>query len=363
MIYLSHFKETPHLKELHIGGGTPTFFSSERLAFFIDQLFSTVRIAEKPSFSIEGHPNNTSYEHMEVLYNRGFKRISFGVQDYDKNVQIKINRVQSYDVVKSVTDDARSIGYTSICHDLVYGLPFQHLDGFTDSIEKTIQLKPDRIALYSYAHVPWIKGLGQRGFSEADLPSPKEKLMMSEKAKVMLLEVGYHSIGMDHYALASDPLYEAYEIQSIHCNFMGYNSSKTQLMIGLGVSSISDSWYSFAQNTKNLNDYYSLLSKGELPVVKGHHLSDEDLIIRKHILNLMCQFETSWEDKRLYLSNINQIIEKLDEMFSDKLIESGDNYLRITSKGRPFVRNVCMAFDKYLNHSKNHNKRIFSKTI
>ncbi|MBL6657111.1 MAG: oxygen-independent coproporphyrinogen III oxidase [Flavobacteriales bacterium] len=362
-IYLSFFKETPQLKELHIGGGTPTFFAPERLSFFIDQLLSTVRIADKPSFSIEGHPNNTSYEHMEVLYNRGFKRISFGVQDYDEYVQQKINRVQSFEEVKSVTDDARKIGYTSICHDLVYGLPFQNLDGFTDSIKKTILLKPDRIALYSYAHVPWIKGLGQRGFSEEDLPSPKEKLMMSEKAKEMLLEIGYHSIGMDHYAQETDSLYKSYQSNSIHRNFMGYNSSKTQLMIGLGVSSIIDSWYSFAQNTKNLNEYYSLITKGEIPVVKGHHLSPEDLIRRKHILNLMCQFETSWSHKGSFSSIINEIIVKLDEMRKDGLIKLTNNSIHITAKGRPFVRNVCMAFDYYLNQFYKKNDKIFSKTI
>ena len=203
-------------------------------------------------FSFEAHPNNTTEVHLRKLYELGFRRNSFGVQDYDPIVQKTINRIQSSEQVKEVTDKSREIGYNSISHDLVFGLPHQTLDTIKDSIEKTSELLPERIAFYSYAHVPWIKGLGQRGYSEADLPKNEVKRELYEYGKKRFLELGYKEIGMDHFALKTDGLYKAVKNKTLHRNFMGYTSGKTQLMVGLGMSSISDSWYSFAQNVKTV---------------------------------------------------------------------------------------------------------------
>ena len=178
----------------------------------------------------------------------------------------------------------------------------------------------------------------------------------------MLSQNGYHEIGMDHFALVSDSLYKATANKELHRNFMGYSASKTQLMIGLGVSSISDSWYSFAQNTKSIEEYYQLLAEDKLPVVKGHILSDEDLIIRKHILNLTCEFETSWSNESLYFKEIPNVLEDLKEIEKDQLIVIEEGKIKITEAGRPFVRNICMAFDLHLKR-KSPETNLFSMTV
>jgi oxygen-independent coproporphyrinogen-3 oxidase len=264
--------------------------------------------------------------------------------------------------VAKVTFWAREIGYTSIGHDIIFGLPFQEIEDIIDTIEKTKSLQPDRLAFYSYAHVPWIKGNGQRGFNDEDIPKDDKKRMLYETGKKLLYENGYHEIGMDHFALKTDSLHEAFQNGTLHRNFMGYSSSKTQLMIGLGVSSISDSWYSFAQNVKNLEDYYQILEWNKLPVFRGHLLTDEDLIIRKHILNLMCQFETSWETKEGYFNEIPDVIFQLKEMENDGLLIIKDNGIAVTEKGKPYVRNICMAFDLRLKR-KAPETELFSMTI
>ena len=245
----------PKLKELHLGGGTPTFFSPENLKILLEKIFETVEIADNPEFSFEGHPNNTTKEHLQTLYDLGFRRCSFGVQDYDPKVQKAINRIQPFENVERVTNWAKEIGYKGISHDLVFGLPHQTWEKMEETIHKTLALKPDRLAFYSYAHVPWIKGVGQRGFDENDLPSGEEKRKLYENGKKLLEDLGYREIGMDHFALEHDDLYQSMISGNIHRNFMGYSSSKTQLMIGLGMSAISDSWYAFAQNEKTVEDY------------------------------------------------------------------------------------------------------------
>ncbi len=249
-----------------------------------------------------------------------------------------------------------------IGHDLIFGLPFQEIEDIVDTIEKTNSLQPDRLAFYSYAHVPWIKGNGQRGFNDEDIPKDDEKRKLYEIGKELLFENEYHEIGMDHFALKKDSLYHSFENKTLHRNFMGYSSSKTQLMIGLGVSAISDSWYSFAQNVKNLEDYYQLLEWDKLPVYRGHLLSDEDLLIRKHILNLMCQFETSWEDSNNYFAEIPEILIQLKEMENDGLLIIAENKIKVTEEGKPYVRNICMAFDLRLKR-KAPETALFSMTI
>jgi oxygen-independent coproporphyrinogen III oxidase len=361
-LYCNILGEKPNIKEIHLGGGTPTFFSIKSLEDLINGIFSHANKAPEYEFSFEGHPNNTTYAHLQKLYTLGFRRISFGVQDYSPKVQKAIHREQSFHNVAKVTFWAREIGYTSIGHDLIFGLPFQDIAAIIDTIEKTKSLQPDRLAFYSYAHVPWIKGNGQRGFNDEDIPKDHQKRVLYETGKYLLYENGYHEIGMDHFALKTDDLYTAFKEGSLHRNFMGYSSSKTKLMIGLGVSSISDSWYSFAQNIKNLEDYYQLLEWDKLPVFKGHILNQEDLIIRQHILNLMCTFETSWEDAANYFEEIPAIIQQLQEMKKDGLLYFKRNGIQITESGKPFVRNICMAFDLLLKR-KTPETTLFSMTI
>ena len=361
-LYCKILGEKPTIKEIHLGGGTPTFFSTKNLEDLINGIFSHANKAKDYEFSFEGHPNNTSHEHLQKLYDLGFRRVSFGVQDYSEKVQKAIHRLQSFHNVAKVTFWAREIGYTSIGHDIIFGLPFQEIEDVIDTIEKTKSLQPDRLAFYSYAHVPWIKGNGQRGFNDEDIPKDDKKRMLYETGKKLLYENGYHEIGMDHFALKTDSLHKAIQNGTLNRNFMGYSSSKTQLMIGLGVSSISDSWYSFAQNVKNLEDYYQVLEWNKLPIFRGHLLTNEDLIIRKHILNLMCLFETSWENKEDYCNEIPDVILQLKEMENDGLLIITDNGITVTEKGKPYVRNICMAFDLRLKR-KVPETALFSMTI
>ncbi len=361
-MYNELFEEKPTIKELHLGGGTPTFFSSENLQMLLEGIFRRAKKAKDATLSFEGHPNNTTKDQLRILADLGFSRVSYGVQDYNETVQKAIHRVQPFENVKTVTDQARELGFTSIGHDIIFGLPFQTKEHIVHTMECTKALRPDRIAFYSYAHVPWLKGNGQRGFKDEDLPSASEKREQYEIGREMLLEAGYIEIGMDHFALESDSLYKAIENTTIHRNFMGYSDSKTQVMLGLGVSSISDSWYSFAQNVKNVEEYQSLINNNLFPVYRGHILNSEDLIIRKHILNLMCKLETSWHDKNLYFNELPEVIANLKEMEHDDLIIIESNTLKITEVGRPFVRNICMAFDLLLQR-KQPETRLFSMTI
>ncbi|WEK70213.1 MAG: oxygen-independent coproporphyrinogen III oxidase [Candidatus Chryseobacterium colombiense] len=360
-LYLQMFNEKPKLKELHLGGGTPTFFSPENLKTLLEGIFETVEIAEHPEFSFEGHPNNTSKKHLQTLYDLGFRRVSFGVQDYDPKVQKAINRIQSFEKVKEVTEWAKEIGYRGISHDLVFGLPHQTWEAMENTIHKTMELRPDRLAFYSYAHVPWVKGVGQRGFDENDLPSGEEKRRLYEDGKKLLEELGYIEVGMDHFSLEHDDLYQSLIQKKLHRNFMGYTSSKTQLMVGLGMSAISDSWYAFAQNVKTVEEYQKIVEEGKIPVVKGHILNEEDLIVRRHILNLMCQLETTFDVNNSF-PELENAFEMLKEMESDELVEIHDHQIKITEKGRAFTRNVAMVFDLRMMRNKPET-RIFSMTI
>ena len=361
-LYVDLFDEKPIIKELHLGGGTPTFFSPENLKTLINGILDTAIRAEDYEFSFEGHPNNTTREHLQALYDVGFRRVSYGVQDYNDTVQKAIHRIQPFENVKKATELAREIGYTSVGHDIIFGLPFQTLEHVRETILKTKELLPDRLAFYSYAHVPWIKGNGQRGFNDSDLPSAELKRNQYELGKQLLAEVGYEEIGMDHFALPSDGLHKSMINGDLHRNFMGYTASKTQAMIGLGVSSISDSWYGFAQNVKGIEDYYKCLAEGVIPVYRGHILSDEDLVIRRHILNLMCQFKTSWSADNLYFNELPDSLIRLKEMEKDGLLQIGKNTIEVTAKGQPFVRNICMAFDVLLQR-RQPDTQLFSMTV
>ena len=360
-LYCDLLVERPKIREIHLGGGTPTFFSSENLKKLINGIFKRADKFETFDFSYEGHPNHTSEEQLQTLFDLGSRRNSFGIQDYDPKVQKAIHRIQSFEQVKKVHDLSKKIGYESISHDLIFGLPFQTEESIRTTIKNTIALKPDRIAYYSYAHVPWIKGVGQRGFDDNDLPKDSEKRHLYELGKQLFFDNGYVEIGMDHFALPSDSLHKAMKNKKLHRNFMGYTAGKTELMIGLGMSSISDSWYAFAQNEKDVDDYTDAVNSGRIPIFRGHLLTDEDLIVRKHILNLMCNLETTWS---IGLSDKvkSEIMERLSEIIEDELLEVSENKIVVKEEGRMFVRNICMAFDLRLLENKPET-RVFSMTI
>ena len=230
------------------------------------------------------------------------------------------------------------------------------------TIELTNKLRPDRLAFYSYAHVPWIKGVGSRGFDENDLPSNEEKRELYEEGKKALESKGYFEIGMDHFALESDNLYTHYKEEKLHRNFMGYTTNNTRLMIGLGMSSISDSWTGFAQNVKTVKEYQGMVNDGIIPIFRGHKLNNEDLLIRKHILEIMCHFNSKWGKNEYNEAYFDEITERLNPFVEDNLLILNNDELIVTEKGKPFVRNICMAFDLRLNRHKPTTK-LFSQTI
>ncbi|MBI6117707.1 oxygen-independent coproporphyrinogen III oxidase [Salegentibacter maritimus] len=361
-LYLEILGEKPTIREVHLGGGTPTFFAPENLKFLLNMIFRKANRDCDTELSFEGHPNNTTKAHLEMFSKLGFKRVSYGVQDYSAKVQIAIHRIQPFENVKRATEESREAGFTSVGHDIIFGLPFQTKKDIIETIEKTKLLMPDRIAFYSYAHVPWIKGNGQRGFKDSDLPVADVKRDMYEIGKQMLEDAGYVEIGMDHFALKTDSLYKALQEKKLHRNFMGYTTSSGASMIGLGVSAISDSWYGFAQNEKSVEAYQSLIAEGIIPVFRGHILSEKDLVIRKHILNLMCHLETNWVSSDDYFEELPEVLAKLREMEADGLVNFFDKGLTIPEKGRPFVRNLCMAFDLKM-QARKPDTQLFSMTV
>lgn len=362
-LYNTQFDFTPDIKELHFGGGTPTFFSPDQLVRLVQSIFKKDKIdPEHAELSFEAHPNNTSEEHLEKLHAFGFRRLSLGIQDYSPTVQQAINRIQPFEDVKKVHEQAKEIGYKSISHDLVFGLPKQRMTDIIDTVQKTLILRPDRIALYSYAHVPWIKGNGQRGYDDSDLPQDSEKRALYEEAKKMLEAEGYIEIGMDHFALEHDDLAIAFKEKNLHRNFMGYTTQNTKFLLGLGMSAISDSWFGFAQNEKTTEKYIEIVNDGIIPIFRGHILSDIDLEIRQYILDLMCHFETELNTESKHKKLHVDIIKRLSNLIEDKLVSIDGNKITVTEAGIPFVRNCCMAFDQDLADSI-QKENMFSKTI
>ena len=359
-MYRSTFKSSPVISELHLGGGTPTFFRPENLKRLISGILKDSKVAKNRQFAFEGHPNNTTHAHMKVLHDLGFRRMSLGIQDFDPTVQKVINRRQTFAQVEKVVAQAREIGFNSINFDLIYGLPLQTRDSIGMTIGLVSKLKPDRIALYSYAHVPWANP-AQKMFTPDMLPDNTEKRALYDLAKDMLHKIGFEEIGMDHFALPTDELFLALAETRLHRNFMGYTSSQSKITIGLGVSAISDTFAAYAQNVKKVEQYYSLLDQGKLPVIKGHYLTNEERVARKHIAELMCNLQTSWTpDRSDYCITVAN---KLREMEADHIIEVSNQQISITATGMPFVRNVAMAFDMHLWERTSVDQPVYSKVI
>ena len=345
-LYLDLMNAKPVIRELHLGGGTPTFFSPENLEKLLNIIFEKSTIHPDREFSIEGHPNNTTIFHLQTLYNAGFRRVSYGVQDTDPEVQRIINRIQPVENVQRATNAARAVGFKSVNFDLIYGLPLQSLKSLQKTIEQTIAMQPDRIAFYSYAHVPWTSR-GQRLFDENDLPSTEDKMKLYQLGKKLLLENGYHDIGMDHFALATDDLFIAKLDGTLHRNFMGYTTQHTTLLLGLGVSSISDAGVAYAQNEKTLHDYYAAIEKNELPLRRGYFLTEEDVAFKQYILDISCKGKTIFNKEHLALLKKYSFAE-LEKLEADKLLQWNEDGVTVTAMGNSFIRNICRAFDLHL---------------
>jgi len=362
-LYVALTQEKPVIRELHIGGGTPTFFSPENLEKLLKQIFKDAIIHPEHEFSFEGHPNNTTEAHLQTLYHLGFRRVSFGVQDNDPEVQRIINRIQPFENVQQATETARRIGYQSVNFDLIYGLPKQTLRSIANTILQTISLQPDRVAFYSYAHVPWTSR-GQRLFDENDLPSTDTKMQLYQLGKKLFADNGYQDIGMDHFALQHDDLYLAKLQGKLHRNFMGYTTQNTGMLLGLGVSSISDAGVAFAQNHKTIHDYYQAINAGQLSVTKGYFLTEEDVDFKRYILNISCNGRTTFHTKHIPLLR-NFTFPELEKLAADGLVQWNQTGLMVTELGKHFIRNICKAFDLQLLRSQQQatSKPLFSKAV
>lgn len=346
------------LKHIHLGGGTPTFLSAASLTTLLKPILSQAKIdLQDFEGSIEVDPRRTNKEQLKALRELGFTRVSMGVQDFNPEVQRLVNRIQPLEITANLTQAAREMGYTSVNFDLIYGLAKQTPESIRKTAEATVQLRPDRIALYSFALVPWIKP-AQRLFKDEDLPKAAEKRTLYEVARKVLLDAGYVEVGMDHFALPTDNLCVAMNEKRLHRNFMGYTDQRTDVLLGMGVSSISETPYSFHQNEKVLPLYEKALSEGHLPTLRGHILTKEDQIRRDQILKLMTEFEVTFLNEE----DENASREFLAEMFKDNLIEVQNHKLIVKEEGRPFLRNVCVFFDERLK-VKQPQTKIFSQSI
>lgn len=343
------------LKQLHLGGGTPTFLSESELERLLSA-FEFTRKDKDQERSIEVDPRRTRRTQLEVLARFGFNRISLGVQDFDPEVQRIVNRTQPYEQTKLITTEARELGYKSINFDLIYGLPKQSLKTMELTLDRTLDLRPDRIAFYSFALVPWIKP-AQRLFKDEDLPSGDVKRELYEYGRTRFIEAGYLEIGMDHFALPNEALSLASQMGALHRNFMGYTDHRTDVLLGLGVSAISESRFSFHQNLKVLPQYERALTAGEIPTHRGHVHTNEDLRQREKVLKFITSYEASLSPEEIKDAEIF-----LSPMLQDKLVMIQDHKLKLTEKGRPFLRNACLFFDRRY-REKAPNSQVFSKAI
>ncbi len=359
-LYLDLLPEKPILKELHLGGGTPTFFAAQQLIDLVSQIRNDCDVPDEPDYGFEGHPRNTNQEHLLGLLGEGFSRISLGIQDFDLQVQKAINRIQSLDQVRSVTESARAAGYRSINYDLIYGLPHQTADSVTDTFRKVADLDPDRIAFYSYAHVPKLKP-AQRSY-EQFLPNPESKTDHYLLGRELLFDMGYEEVGMDHFAKPEDALAKAARTKDLHRNFMGYTTSGNRLIIGLGVSAIGDCWDGFVQNHKNLRTYSSMVDQGLFPISKGHNHTKADLFLRRLILDVMCQGETKWSESELDFFGLEIDWNLLDILADDGLLVYDPTGLKVSTRGFRFLRNIGSAFDGRMNRGQ-HPQTTFSKAV
>lgn len=354
------------VEQLHLGGGTPTFLSDEQLTKLVQHLTSRFAFSDADSadYSIEIDPRELGPNTLKTLRSLGFNRVSFGVQDLNLTVQKAVNRIQSEKMVANVMDTARNLGFRSINIDLIYGLPFQTLDTFSQTLDRIIAMRPDRLSIFNYAHLPE-RFMPQRRINEADLPEAAEKLAIFGMAIQRLSEAGYHYVGMDHFALPDDELSIAQQTGRLHRNFQGYTTHGNCDLIGLGVSSISQLGNMFAQNHTDLNQWQSEIDEDRLPTFKQRHANQDDNIRQRVIMGLLCHLRVSFPDLNSEFDICSQDyfkeeLDTLSAMEADGLVQITSDTLNITAAGRLMVRQACMVFDTY-RHATETSK--FSKAI
>ncbi len=354
---IAHLGQGQVVSQLHLGGGSPTFLTDAELAQLMAMLRRNFQFAPGGEYSVEIDPRTVTRERLAHLAEQGFNRLSFGVQDFEPAVQKAVHRIQPAEQVFDLAAAARELGFESINADLIYGLPMQTPETFERTLEQITQLRPDRIALYAYAHLPE-RFKPQRRIHMQDLPPAASKLVMLSSAMRVLVEAGYVYVGMDHFALPNDALAVAKRQGRLHRNFQGYSTQPDCDLIALGVSSIGRVGPTFSQNVKTLDEYYDLLNQGRLPVARGMALSRDDLVRRTVIMALMCQGSVLFESVELsHLIDFKQYfateLETMASMQEQGLLTMDDTGIHVTELGWFFVRGVAMVFDKYLQADKN----------
>lgn len=366
----AHLPHRRRISQLHWGGGTPTYYSAAQLERVFARLTRHFTFTPDAEIGVEIDPRVTSPEHLSTLRRLGFNRLSMGVQDFAPEVQEAVNRIQSYELTKGLVDHARALGFRSVNLDLIYGLPYQTTEGFGSTLDQVITLRPERVAVYSFAFVPWMKAHMKR-LPEEGLPGPDLKIALLGLAQQAFAAAGYRQIGMDHFALPEDELSQALDTRTLHRNFMGYTVQSARDMVALGISAIGDVQGTFVQNTKKLNEYYAALDAGRFPVERGYALDQDDTIRRHVITELMCNghLEVREVERRFGVVFADHFARELAELTApdspqaDGLVVVGHESIDVTPIGRMFVRNVCMVFDRYLQARTSGRAPVFSRTV
>jgi oxygen-independent coproporphyrinogen-3 oxidase len=361
------FDPDRRVKQLHWGGGTPTFLDNDQIRKLTEVTYKhfSLYTDDTGEYSIEIDPRSVDAEKLQVLREAGFNRISLGVQDVNTEVQKAVNRHQSQELTWSVTREARELGFKSINMDLMYGLPYQSVASFEQTLNTVVEMNPERIAVYNYAHLPE-RFKPQRRIDEATLPSADEKLALLQHTIEHLTGAGYIYIGMDHFARPDDELAIAQANGSLHRNFQGYSTHSDCDLVSMGMSAIGHVCDNYSQNVRDLDSYYALLDAGKLPLDRGIELEPDDLLRRDIITRLICNFildikvlEAKWHFD--FRTHFKQELEDLQKMEADGLLQIEDGVLRVLPAGRLLVRNICMVFDLYLRKGKDHSR--FSRVI
>ncbi|EAK9946868.1 oxygen-independent coproporphyrinogen III oxidase [Campylobacter lari] len=351
--------------QMHFGGGTPTFFCAKQLQSLILKIKSIFpNFTHNSEVSCEIDPRFLNEEQADVLIQNGFNRISFGVQDFDEKVQKEIHRIQPFELTKNAVDMVRKKGINSVNMDLIYGLPYQSLESFKQTLEKALLINPDRFAIFNYAHVPWLKK-NMRKFDESTLPSPDVKLQILEYCEKFLTQNGYKMIGMDHFAKPQDELFKALENGSLHRNFQGYTTKGGTDLIGIGLTSIGEGQRHYMQNFKDMASYEKAIDEGRLPCEKGIMLDDDDELRKAVVMELMSNFALNIKNienkfKIDFFEYFQQDLKELEEL--SEFVTIDENYIKVNETGVLLIRNIAMCFDKYLKRI-SEDKKVFSKTV
>jgi oxygen-independent coproporphyrinogen-3 oxidase len=365
-----HLPHRRKLSQMHWGGGTPTYYEPEQMVALFKAVTERFEFTKDAEIGVEVDPRVTSFEHIDALTALGLNRLSAGVQDFAPDVQAAVHRVQSFESTKALVEHARTRGIRSTNLDLIFGLPYQTLDGFRRTLEQVLEIRPERLAVYSFAFVPWIKG-HMRHLPPESLPGPELKLDLLALAIDVFTGSGYRAIGMDHFALPDDEMALAADKGTLSRNFMGYTVQSARDMVAVGISSIGDVQGAFVQNVKKLSTYNAAIDAGRFPIERGYALSEDDERRRWLITEIMCnaRVEMAAFERRFGASFGDTFADELRDLaakgglIDDGMVQLDAGWIRLTPLGRRFVRNVAMVFDRHLRESKSGDRPVFSRTV